>query len=99
MIHKLYISTYQKTPIVQYLTYNTIKTNTYYIICSHKKKHYKHTKKRISLIQLIHVSLIKTTMPLLSAISHEGVLSRIAQKSLRIQHNTSCGCNNLPLFF
>ena len=38
MIHKFFISTYQKTPIVKYLTYNTIKTNTYYIICSHRKK-------------------------------------------------------------
>ena len=33
-------------------------------------------------------------MSLLLAISHEDVLSRIPQSSLRIPHNTGCGCDN-----
>ena len=39
--------------------------------------------------------MINATMPLLMAISHEDVLSRIPQSSLRIPHNTGCGCNNI----
>ena len=37
-------------------------------------------------------------MSLLSALSHKDVLSRIAQSSLRTQHNTGCGCNNTIFF-
>ena len=44
------------------------------------------------------ISLINATMSLLLAISHEDVLSRIPQSSLRIPHNTGCGCNN-SIFF
>ena len=37
-------------------------------------------------------------MSFLSAISHKGVLSRIAHGSLRTPHNTGCGCNNAIFF-
>ena len=42
--------------------------------------------------------VINATMSLLLAISHEDVLSRIPQSSLRIPHNTGCGCNNRIFF-
>ena len=49
-------------------------------------------------IRSTYISLINATMSLLLAISHEDVLSRIPQSSLRIPHNTGCGCNN-SIFF
>ena len=63
-----------------------------------RKVHNKSTKQRTSSIQLIHISLINTTMSYLSAISHKDVLSRIAHSSLRTPHNTGCGCNNAIFF-
>ena len=42
--------------------------------------------------------VFNATMSLLLAISHEDVLSRIAQSSLRNPFNTDCGCNN-SIFF
>ena len=41
-----------------------------------------------------YIDDFNATMSLLLAISLEDVLSRIAQSSLRIPHNTGCGCNN-----
>ena len=39
VIHKFFIRTYQKAPIVQYYTYNTIKANNYiHISCAHIDK-------------------------------------------------------------
>ena len=39
VIHKFFIRTYQKAPIVQHYTYNTIKTNNYiHISCTHIDK-------------------------------------------------------------
>ena len=36
IIHKFFIRTYQKAPVVQHYTYNTIKTNNYiHISCAH----------------------------------------------------------------
>ena len=58
----------------------------------------KHIKLADIIVQLIQISLINATMSLLLAISHEDVLSRIPQSSLRIPHNTGCGCNN-SIFF
>ena len=55
---------------------------------THRKRRKIHIK-RTSSIQLIHISLINTTMSFLSAISHKDVLSRIAQSSL--QHNIGRG--------
>ena len=49
-------------------------------------------------IRCTYISLINATMSLLLAISHEDVLSRIPQSSLRIPRNTGCGCNN-SIFF
>ena len=51
--------------------------------------------------QIIHtcISLINTTVSLLLAISHEYVSSCIPHSSLRISHNTGCGCNNAIFFF
>ena len=46
--YKFYIRTYQKSPIVQHYTYNTIKINNYiHIMYTHiqrRKVHNKHTK-------------------------------------------------------
>ena len=39
VIHKFFIRTYQKAPIVQHYTYNTINTNNYiHISCTHINK-------------------------------------------------------------
>ena len=89
-IHKFFIRTYQKAPIVQHYTYNTIKTNNYiHISCTHidKGERYITSTPIADIIDSInicnYVSLINTTMPFLSAISHKDVLSRIAHSYTR----------------
>ena len=50
---------------------------------------YKHKKgERYITSTLLHIWLINATMSLLLAVSHENVLSRMPQSSLRIPHTT-----------
>ena len=58
----------------------------------------KHIHWRRSSLQFTHISLINATISLLLTISHKDVLSRIQQSSLRIPHNTGCGCNNTVIY-
>ena len=52
--------------------------------------HYKYTKcqacRKAKSTQLVHTLLSNVTMSLLSAISHENALPKIAQSSIRVPH-------------
>ena len=76
-MHKVFIRTYQKTPIVQYYTHKIIKTNVYrYNVHTHKMKKYTLQLSTPNschhlIIDSINTSLLNATMSLLSAISHD----------------------------